>query len=78
MTTRKFYKTVLQVEVLSEEPIGDMDLEQVSHEIVEGDFSGQSIVMQTKELNGKEAAAALVEQGSDPEFFMIDEEGNDI
>lgn len=79
MSTRKFYKTVFQIEVLSEEPINDcVSLEQLSREIECGDFSGQIERINSEELSGEGMANLLLKQGSDTEFFMLDENGNDI
>ena len=43
-----------------------------------GDYSGMVVNEASITLNGKETAKALNDQGSDPSFFMLDEEGNDI
>ena len=75
---RVFYKTVIQVEVLSQEPIGEPSLEQLAYNITDGDWSGASKIKSIKELTGKQAAKALIKQGSDPEFFQLDEKGNEI
>lgn len=75
--TKKYYKTVITVTVLSEyEPVStDMGLEDVAYQIVHGDWSGHVQVADGVELTGKEAADALTEQGSDPSFFMLNEDG---
>ena len=74
---RKFYKTVFKVEVLSEDtPAGDLELSEVAHEIIYGECSGVTSVESVTELTPKQAAEALIEQGSDPGFFMLDDEGN--
>ena len=78
MTKRKFYKTIVEVEVLSEEPFADEDLATVQYEITEGHCSGVVNNKGSKALNGKQVANALIKQGSDPEFFQIDDKGNDI
>jgi len=77
MTDRKFYKTVFKVTVLSEEPLGNPDLEQVNHAITEGDCSGVVTVSEALELDGKQAARALYDQGSDPSFFRLTSKGED-
>ena len=77
MTDRKFYKTVLQVEVLSEAPYQPESLAQVHHDITEGDCSGKWQVVRTKELNGQQAARALTGQASDPGFFSLTRAGED-
>ena len=67
------------MEVLSEEPISDcVSLEELSREIESGDFSGQLETVSSEEVSGKKMAKLLLKQGSDTEFFMLDEDGNDI
>jgi len=76
---RKFHKTVLTVTVLSEEPISpDIDLADVAHEIIEGDWSGDWGITEAQEVDAKTIAKLLREQGSDPEFFGINDEGDDV
>jgi hypothetical protein len=78
MTDRKFHKTIIKVEVLSEEPIPEgMDLQNVIAECTEGGWSMRQFGWKETELNGKQAAKALLLQGSDPGFFQLDEKGND-
>ncbi len=79
MTERKFYKTVVAVEILSEEPIeaDGLTLDEIQHQITEGDWSGMVSVKSTKELNGKQAARALTNQASDPSFFRLKPDGTD-
>jgi hypothetical protein len=45
---------------------------------VNGDCSGQWEVVEAKELNGKQAARALLAQASDPGFFRLTKKGEDI
>jgi hypothetical protein len=76
---RTFYRTVLKVEILSETPYNETSLEQVAYDINEGDQVGKiTTEISSEELNGKEAAAALSDAGSEPEFFMLDKNGNDV
>jgi len=78
MTRRKFYRQVFTVEVLSEEPIGpDIDMADLAWEIKEGDSSGNFKMTKSEVLDGKQVADALAEQGSEPGFFMLDENGED-
>ena len=78
MTDKKFHKTVFQVTVLSEKPFAsDLSLSDIHDEITTGDCSGVVKEVSHEEMNGKQAADALYEQGSDPGFFMLDDEGND-
>lgn len=78
MTERKFYRTVYEVVVLSEEQPNSPSLETISHQITEGDWSGTFREKSQKELNGKQAARALYNQGSDPGFFQITDKGEDV
>lgn len=79
MTRRKFYKTVFKWVVLSEEPLADgvtpADLREMT---MTGDCSGEFKQDTSKVLDGRRMAAALLAQGSDPEFFQIDEKGDDV
>lgn len=75
---RKFYRTVLQVEVLSEEPYNFDSLQATAYDIDEGGCSGKVEVVKSEVLNARQAAKALDNQGSAPEFFRIDEKGNDL
>lgn len=77
MTNRKFYKTTIMLEVLSERPIADMELEDIAYEITMGDMSGTYDVDDVEILNGKQMAEALIKQGSDPMFFMLTDDGED-
>ena len=81
MTNRTFYRTLIHVEVLSENPVAFEHLSQVAEAIYDGDCSGKwehddEIVNQ--EVDGKIMAKLLLNQGSDPAFFQIDENGDDI
>jgi len=78
MTKRKFYRTRIIVEVLSEEPVDFDNLNQVHYAITEGDCSGRWEETEVKELNGKEAAVALEIQGSEPGFFGLTDDGEDL
>jgi hypothetical protein len=77
---RKFYRTVIQVEILSEDKIDTdgMSLAQIGYEIVEGDWSGRVTTVSAETLDGPAMAKALQAQDSDPEFFFLDELGNEF
>jgi hypothetical protein len=77
MTDRKFHKTIVQVTILSEEPIGECTLGDIDYNITEGDWSGHVECVSEETLDGKQAADALLEQASDPEFFQLTKDGND-
>lgn len=75
---RTFHRTLIQIEVLSEEYYEPETLEQIASDIQEGDCSGQWNIKLRQELSGHRMALYLKRQGSDPEFFGLDEHGNDI
>ena len=77
---RKFFRTLISVEVLSEDaPISDeTSLEEISYLISEGDCSGALEIVGRESLSGSEAAQALISQGSDPEFFRLDRDGREL
>lgn len=75
---RKFYCTRFYIEVLSKEPYHPKNLRQIAYDITDGDCSGSWGQEEQTELTPKETIEALREQGSDPEFFMLDDEGNDL
>lgn len=79
MAKKTLYKTVFTVEVLSEEPLPDgMTLTSIDEEITEGHSSGAFKETKSVTISGKEAVEAVKAQGSDPSFFQMDEEGNEI
>lgn len=79
MSERKFYRTVIEVEVLSEEPFMFDTLEQVHYSITEGHCSGTVTPRITnEEIDGPAMARLLLAQRSDPEFFDLTDEGEDV
>jgi hypothetical protein len=77
MTNRKFYRTLITVEVLSEDPYQFESLSELAYDVDEGECSGKTTIEKTEEIDGETMALLLMAQGSDPEFFRIDDEGND-
>lgn len=77
---RTFHRTVVTIEILSEDPIGDVvdSLEMIDHQITDGDWSGKVDVTSAEELDGPTAARLLAAQGSDPEFFGLTDDGDDV
>ena len=79
MTKRTFYKTKIVIDIISEAPIpSNYSLVDIGYDITSGHNSGSWDITEVMELNGLAAARELKNQGSDPEFFQIDEEGNDL
>lgn len=79
MTNRKFYRRVIQYEILTEEPFTPQDLEQIYYETQEGQASGRFLPDIANEvIDGATAARLLQEHASDPEFFLLTEDGEDV
>lgn len=78
MTTRKFYRRIFHIEVLSEEHIpDDCDLDGIDANISAGPWSGKVTCDDEVEMDGAETAKRLIEQGSEPGFFDLTEDGED-
>jgi len=77
---KKIYKSVLRVEILSEEPLNDcLSLSDIDYETTEGHCSGHlDWESHNAEVVGKEAVNEMHKHGSDPEFFQMDGEGNSL
>lgn len=73
MTAAKkiFHRTVIEVEVLSEDPYELHSLERLQEDITTGDCSGHVYVKSHDELSTGRMAEALQAQGSCPEFLGI-------
>ncbi len=82
MKGKKFYRTVFQIEVLSEEKFdakGDMSLTDIDEAITNGDCSGVvKTIVDNEVKTGEEMAKLLMAQGSAPEFFRLDYDGNSL
>lgn len=72
---RKFFRTTITVEVLSEGAPMDtvFDLRDLHTAIVDGPCSGDIKITAVKELTPGKAAAELIRQGSGLEFFGLEE-----
>ena len=66
-----FYKTILVVGVLSEEPVQISDLSALHESITYGDWSGDWEIISSKQISNQEMKDSLINQGSDPEFFNL-------
>lgn len=75
----KYYRTVIQIEILSDEPYNvQKSLTDIAYDIDEGDCSGMATeVVVNEEKTADEMAALLEAQGSDP-AFLVDEYRNDF
>lgn len=77
LSDRKFHKTIFRYEVLSEEPLGEVSLEDLQALCSDGPCSGRFLKRSETVLNGRQAVLALLNQGSDHEFFNLTERGED-
>ena len=81
MAKGKIYKTVLMVEVLHDDvrDFGQISFADILYGIDEGSDSGKFTVKSSNAvLSGKKAVKAILDQGSETEFFGLDGEGNII
>ncbi len=80
MSARKFYKTVVTVTILSERgPVSpSCELDHIHRELQDGYWIGEVDNDGGTELTGAEVAKALVEMGSTPDFFDLEDDGTDL
>ena len=74
MSEKKFYRTVVRYEILSDEPPLFCDLSDIDYECKWGGWSGTIIGEKTEEVSAEMMSRLLVAQGSDPEFLLGEEE----
>lgn len=79
MTKRKFYRTKITFSVLSDEPIPEECTEMsIIQDTMDGPLLHEwNTEREVTELNGQEAADACHVASSTPDFFMLDDDGND-
>jgi hypothetical protein len=76
---RKFYRHVYHIEVLSEEELPpQMNLADIAYAITGGSCSGEVSGGDPETMDGLTAAKALQAQRSDPAFFGLTPEGDDV
>ena len=76
----KFYKTILKVEIISDEHynIADMTLSDIADHMIHGGFAGDWNVEERQTISHQDCANRLLKMNCDPEFMGIDEDGNEI
>ena len=74
---RKFYRTIVRVEVLSEEPYNPPCLEQVAFDITDGNCSGEFKWGESEEISPKKMVKLLQKQGTALSFFRLTDKGED-
>lgn len=73
-TAEDLHRTVIEVEVLSDQAYSCTDLEQIANDVIYGGCSGSSKIVSSQKMTREEAAKALLKQGSDPNFLLGAEE----
>lgn len=73
---RKYYRTTFAIAVLSEEPILG-DLSDALQEADTGSYVAYGEKNNQETLTGKQAADALYDAGSEPGFFMLNDDGEE-
>lgn len=63
------HRTVIVLEVLSHEPIVDLNLADIAYEITDGDCSGHYLLQTSTAIDQPTAHVLLEAQGSDPTFL---------
>jgi hypothetical protein len=77
---KTIYRSVIQIEVLSPTPISESsDLGDIIDEGNFGEFSiTHKFTTANKPVKGMKAVDLIRNQGSDPDFFHMDNKGNEI
>lgn len=77
---RTFYRNVFTIEILSEEPLsGEERLSDIEYLIGPGPCSGKiETTTDNEQVDGRDMARLLQDQGSEPGFFSLDEQGRDV
>ena len=79
MTPRKFFRSVIRLEVISTGPYeAPVNFEQLGYNISAGPDLGTATVLESQELNGQQTVAAMRKMNWNPEWFELDENGNDL
>jgi len=77
---KKIYRTIVKLVVLSEEPIDEnMSIQSILDECDSGEYvHGEMSIGSPRPLVGKTAVIEIEKAGSEPEFFRMDSQGNDL
>lgn len=69
MSDRKYYRTFIIVDVLSDEPIPEYATLEGIATMLDGDYSGAVHIAESQEVSREEMHNLLISQHSDPDFF---------
>lgn len=76
---KQMHKTTYTFVVLSEEPIHNaMEMSTVVAECDDGAYVAHTMTHKDEPVSPKRMATLLVQAGSDPSFFQLDDEGNEL
>ena len=75
----KFYRTVITLEILSEDTgPSEASLGEIADECDDGAWSGHFLKVEQTEVTPKKMAELLQGQGSDPSFFDLTPDGEEL
>jgi hypothetical protein len=72
MSDKKYYRSLITLEVLSDEPIEEMELGDIIHECDSGHLSGDTFSFIQTEVTPHHMEHLLISQRSSPEFLLGD------
>lgn len=77
---RKFYEYTVTIKVLADEELTEEYLAYLccSDSVLCGDFISTAEISEPRIMDAVEAASAILASGSDPEFFSINCEGEEV
>lgn len=79
MAKKTLHRTVVSFVVLSDEPLEDnISLSDIEYETTDGQWIMGDKKLKKTELVGKVAVNEVYKLGSDPDFFFMDEDGNEV
>jgi len=74
---KTFTRTLIQFEILSEEPLGSVSLEDIAYQTTDGHCSGRFHDTVEEQVDFETIRRLLIDQGSDPDFLMELEEDDE-
>jgi hypothetical protein len=75
---QKFHETTITIKILSDRPIHNLDLQEIIEESDSGDLVLSVKSRKSKNVSAKTTAKKLYEYGSEPGFFQLDDDGNEV
>lgn len=79
MSSRKFYRTVIQVEILSDYAYSEDDLRSIQFDVERGEvILGEVSVEPSREVGGSTMASLLLESGETPSALGLSDDGVDV